>query len=43
MQLQDVNGLDKEKWIKSIRCMMACFKYDFDRMGIEFNIDFYCC
>ncbi|XP_033309171.1 uncharacterized protein LOC117210339 [Bombus bifarius] len=43
MQLQDVNGLDKEKWIKSIRCMMACFKCDFDRMGVEFNIEFYCC
>ncbi|XP_043803860.1 uncharacterized protein LOC122720878 [Apis laboriosa] len=45
MQLQDVihNGFEKEKWIKSIRCMMICFKHDFDKMGVKFNIDFYCC
>lgn len=45
MQLQDVihNDFEKEKWIKSVRCMMICFKHDFDRMGVKFNIDFYCC
>ncbi|XP_043517574.1 uncharacterized protein LOC122532659 [Frieseomelitta varia] len=45
MQLQDVihDSSDKEKWIKCVRCMMLCFKHDFDRMGVKFDINFYCC
>ncbi|CAL7951547.1 unnamed protein product [Xylocopa violacea] len=44
MQLQDVmhSDLDKERWMKSIRCLMACFKCDFDRIGVKFDVDFYC-
>lgn len=45
MQLQEVvhNGMDKDKWVKSIKCLSICFKQDFDRMGVKFDIDFYCC
>ncbi|XP_076754802.1 uncharacterized protein LOC143425686 [Xylocopa sonorina] len=44
MQLQDVmrSNLDRERWMKSIRCLMACFKCDFDRIGVKFDVDFYC-
>ncbi|XP_076240242.1 uncharacterized protein LOC143182844 [Calliopsis andreniformis] len=45
MQLQEVvhNGMDKEKWVKSIECLTVCFKTDFERMGVQFDINFYCC
>ncbi|XP_026667077.1 uncharacterized protein LOC113463962 [Ceratina calcarata] len=45
MQLQDIvhDDFDKEKWVKSVKCLMICFKCDFDRMGVKFDIDFYCC
>ncbi|XP_043260083.1 uncharacterized protein LOC122401792 [Colletes gigas] len=43
MQLQEVihDDIDKEKWIKSIKCLMVCFKHDFDRMDVKFDISFY--
>ncbi|XP_076163426.1 uncharacterized protein LOC143144669 [Ptiloglossa arizonensis] len=43
MQLQEVihDDVDKENWVKSIKCLMVCFKHDFDRMNVKFDIDFY--
>ncbi|XP_076388685.1 uncharacterized protein LOC105661800 isoform X2 [Megachile rotundata] len=44
MQLQEVlhDDIDKEQWMKSIKCLMVCFKHDFEKMGVKFAIDFYC-
>nr|XP_034183307.1 uncharacterized protein LOC117605744 isoform X2 [Osmia lignaria] len=44
MQLQDIlhGDVDKEKWIRSVKCLMVCFKHDFEKMNVKFNIDFYC-
>ncbi|KZC10263.1 hypothetical protein WN55_01379 [Dufourea novaeangliae] len=43
MQLQDIihENIDEEKWVKSIKCLMVCFKHDFEKLGITFNINFY--
>ncbi|XP_029034631.2 uncharacterized protein LOC114872049 [Osmia bicornis bicornis] len=44
MQLQEIlhGDVDKEKWIRSVKCLMVCFKHDFEKMNVKFNIDFYC-
>ncbi|XP_053994523.1 uncharacterized protein LOC128884882 [Hylaeus volcanicus] len=43
MQLQEIihDDIDKEKWMKGIKCLMVCFKHDFDIMNVKFDISFY--
>ncbi|XP_076279076.1 uncharacterized protein LOC143208490 [Lasioglossum baleicum] len=43
LQLQKVlhEDIDEMKWIKSIKCLMVCFRHDFDKMGVKFDISFY--
>ncbi|CAK9816364.1 hypothetical protein ANTQUA_LOCUS8892 [Anthophora quadrimaculata] len=45
IQLQNTihNDFDKEKWTKSIDYLTICFKHDFCRMGVKFEVGFYCC
>ncbi|XP_076223947.1 uncharacterized protein LOC116424749 [Nomia melanderi] len=43
IKLQKVfyENIDEEKWIKSVRCLIACFKHDFEKMGVKFNVSFH--
>ncbi|XP_076377893.1 uncharacterized protein LOC117219750 [Megalopta genalis] len=45
MELQKVihEDIDEEKWIKSINGLMVCFKRDFDKMGVKFDVSFCDC
>ncbi|XP_078050755.1 uncharacterized protein LOC144477141 [Augochlora pura] len=45
IELQKIvhEDVDEDKWIKSVNGLMVCFKRDFDKMGVKFDVSFCDC